>query len=103
VIFETDYEGLAAADAVVAVLDGTQVDDGTACEIGIFSAITLRDPSKKGIIGYMTEFRGLSRADHGYGLNLFVEGVEGVIEVFGMVSGNFDDVIAQLQAWAVDL
>ena len=51
----------------------------------------------------MTEFRGLSRADHGYGLNLFVEGVEGVIEVFGMVSGNFDDVIAQLQAWAVDL
>jgi len=39
-IFAKDWKGLSDADAVVAVLDGSMVDDGTACEIGIFYALT---------------------------------------------------------------
>ena len=39
VIFAKDYAGLHDADAVLAVLDGPQTDDGTACEIGIFYAL----------------------------------------------------------------
>ena len=96
-IFDTDYEGLSAADAVVAILDGTQVDDGTACEIGIFAAIMRRDPSKKGIIGFMTDSRGVTRAAHGFGLNLFVLGV---LNECGPIYDDFDQVIAQLKAWA---
>ena len=46
-IFAKDWEGLANADAVVAMLDGSMVDDGTACEIGIFYALMQSDPSKK--------------------------------------------------------
>ena len=50
-IFAKDWQGLSEADAVVAVLDGPMVDDGTACEIGIFYALMQADPSKKGILG----------------------------------------------------
>jgi nucleoside 2-deoxyribosyltransferase len=74
-IFEKDYAGLAGANAMVALLDGTQVDDGTACEIGIFYGLLREDPSKKGIVGFMADSRGLRRANHGYGINLFVLGV----------------------------
>jgi hypothetical protein len=95
-IYAVDYEGLSTADAVVAILDGTQVDDGTACEIGIFYGLMRRDPSKKGIIGFMTDSRGVSRAKHGFGVNLFVLGV---IEEVGMVYDDFGDVIRQLKAW----
>jgi nucleoside 2-deoxyribosyltransferase len=95
-VFERDYEGLASADAVVALLDGTQVDDGTACEIGIFYGLMRDDPGKKGIIGFMTDFRGLRRAEHGYGTNLFVWGV---LEECGVMLADFDEVIAQLKAW----
>jgi nucleoside 2-deoxyribosyltransferase len=95
-IFSTDYEGLSTADAVVAILDGTQVDDGTACEIGIFYGLMRRDPSKKGVVGFMTDSRGISRAEKGYGTNLFVWGV---VEECGTIYDNFGDVIAQLKAW----
>jgi hypothetical protein len=95
-IFQMDYKGLSQANAVVALLDGTQVDDGTACEIGIFYGLLREDPTKKGVIGLMTDFRGVFRADHGYGTNLFVWGV---IEECGLMVSNFDEVIAQLKAW----
>jgi len=95
-IFQKDYEGLSTANAVVAILDGTQVDDGTACEIGIFYGLLRDDPSKKGIIGFMTDSRGTRRAEHGFGVNLFVLGV---IEECGVILNDFDDVLAQLDAW----
>jgi hypothetical protein len=95
-IFRTDYEGLSTSDVVLALLDGTQVDDGTACEIGIFYGLLREDPSKKGIIGFTTDFRGLRRSDHGYGVNLFVWGV---LEECGVMLGDFDAVIEQLRAW----
>jgi nucleoside 2-deoxyribosyltransferase len=95
-IFQKDYEGLSTANAVVAILDGTQVDDGTACEIGIFYGLLRDDPSKKGIIGFMTDSRGTRRAKQGFGVNLFVLGV---IEECGVILSDFDDVIEQLRAW----
>jgi nucleoside 2-deoxyribosyltransferase len=95
-IFDTDYEGLSTADAVVAILDGTQVDDGTACEIGIFCALMRRDPSKKGIIGFMTDSRGVTRSSHGFGVNMFVLGV---VYECGVIYDDFNDVIRQLKAW----
>ncbi|MGC9398081.1 MAG: nucleoside 2-deoxyribosyltransferase [Anaerolineae bacterium] len=95
-VFQKDYEGLSAANAVVAILDGTQVDDGTACEIGIFYGLLRDDPSKKGVIGFMTDSRGTRRAKEGFGVNLFVLGV---IEECGVILTDFDDVIEQLKAW----
>jgi nucleoside 2-deoxyribosyltransferase len=85
---------------VVALLDGTQVDDGTACEIGIFYGLLREDPYKKGIAGFMTDSRGLRRIEHGYGLNLFVLGV---IEECGKVFSDFEDVVDQLKAWDAEL
>ena len=100
VIFEKDMVGVASANAVVALLDGTQVDDGTACEIGIFCALMRTDPAKKGIIGLMTDSRGMRRATRGHGINLFVLGA---IEECGMVMNDFRDVIKQLQIWEAEL
>ena len=100
VIFEKDLGGLAASNAVVALLDGTQVDDGTACEIGIFHGLMREDPSKKGIIGFLTDFRALRNVENGYGINFFVLGV---IEEGGMILDNFEDVVKQLKVWDAEL
>ena len=99
-VFDTDYEGLSTADAVLAILDGTQVDDGTACEIGIFYGLTLKDPTKKGIVGLMTDSRGIRKKENGYGLNLFVLGV---LEELGPIYDNFEDVLVQLKTWDAEL
>lgn len=53
-IFQRCRLHLDGADAVVAVLDGTQVDDGTAWEIGYF--FSRRRPGQP-IIGIRTDFR----------------------------------------------
>ncbi len=100
VIFDTDYEGLAAANAVVALLDGTQVDDGTACELGIFQTLAVTDPSKKGIIGFVTDSRGLSKKARGFGVNMYVLGT--ILES-GMIFDDFDQVVAQLKTWQAQL
>jgi nucleoside 2-deoxyribosyltransferase len=92
-IFAKDWKGLADANAVVAVLDGPMVDDGTACEIGIFYALMQSDPTKKGVVGLLTDLRG-SRGESS-GLNLFVEGC---IEASGgEVVSSFDDALAALR------
>ena len=38
-VYRIDTEGLRSADALVAWLDGATVDDGTACEIGMFAEL----------------------------------------------------------------
>jgi nucleoside 2-deoxyribosyltransferase-like protein len=53
-IFAKDRPGIERADAMLAILDGPSVDDGTACEIGMFHALMQSDPSKKGIVGQVT-------------------------------------------------
>ena len=94
-IFQKDWDGLANADAVVALLDGPMVDDGTACEIGIFYALMQSDPSKKGIIGLLTDLRG-TLGHEGHGLNLFVLGC---VEAGGKVCGSMDEVVEVLGGW----
>ena len=94
-IFAKDWQGLAEADAVVAVLDGPTVDDGTACEIGIFYALMQSDSTKKGIVGLLTDLRGTLRHE-GHGLNLFVHGC---IEAAGKVCNSMDEVSAALAEW----
>jgi nucleoside 2-deoxyribosyltransferase len=94
-IFAKDWKGLSDADAVVAVLDGPMVDDGTACEIGIFYALMQADAAKKGIVGLLTDLRGTLRHE-GHGLNLFVHGC---IEAAGKVCNSMDEVAAALAEW----
>ena len=94
-IFAKDWEGLSNADAVLAVLDGPMVDDGTACEIGIFYALMQTDPTKKGIVGLLTDLRGTLRHE-GHGLNLFVLGC---IQAAGNVCNSMDEVAAALADW----
>ena len=72
-IFEKDWNGLSEANAVVALLDGPTVDDGTACEIGIFYALMQTDSTKKGIVGLLTDLRA-TLGHEGHGVNLFVLG-----------------------------
>jgi hypothetical protein len=94
-IFAKDWQGLADADAVVAVLDGPMVDDGTACEVGIFYALMQSDSTKKGILGLLTDLRS-TLGHEGHGLNLFVLGC---IEAAGKVCNSMDDVAAALAQW----
>jgi len=95
-IFAKDWKGLADADALVAVLDGPMVDDGTACEIGIFYALMQTDSTKKGIVGLLTDLRGTLRHE-GHGLNLFVLGC---IEAAGKVCNSMDEVANELAGWS---
>ena len=92
-IFAKDLEGLGSANAVLALLDGPIVDDGTACEIGIFYALMQSDPAKKGVVGLLTDLRG-SRGES-TGLNLFVEGC--IEATGGEVVHSFDAALAALR------
>jgi hypothetical protein len=94
-IFWKDWDGLTAANAVVALLDGPLVDDGTACEIGIFYALMQHDPTKKGIVGLLTDLRS-TLGHEGHGINLFVLGC---VEAGGTVCGSLDEVVATLSEW----
>jgi hypothetical protein len=95
VIFTKDWDGLHSADAVLAILDGAQTDDGTACEIGIFYALMLWNPNKKGIVGLLTDLRG-TRGGEGHGLNLFVQGC---IEAGGEIVNDLDAAAKVLSGW----
>jgi nucleoside 2-deoxyribosyltransferase len=94
-IFAKDWKGLVDANAVVALLDGPSVDDGTACEIGIFYALMQNDSTKKGIVGLLTDLRG-TRGHEGHGLNLFVHGC---LEAGGTICGSLDEVVSTLDGW----
>jgi hypothetical protein len=93
-IFATDRAGIERADAMLAILDGPSVDDGTACEIGVFHALMQSDPSKKGIVGLLTDLRGLR--GESTGVNLFVRGA---IEDAGRVVTSFAEAQAVLTSW----
>lgn len=59
-IFETCKDGLDSSDAMLAILDGPQVDDGTAWEIGYFYA---RGQRGKPIVGLRTDLRRAGELD----------------------------------------
>lgn len=94
-IFGKDIAGLDAAHAVLALLDGPIVDDGTACEIGIFYAQMQSDPTKKGVVGLLTALRATRGA--GTGLNLFVGGC--IAATGGAVVHTFDEALDLLRSW----
>jgi nucleoside 2-deoxyribosyltransferase len=94
-IFQKDWDGLVRANAVVALLDGPLVDDGTACEIGIFYALMQSDSTKKGIVGLLTDLRS-TLGHEGHGLNLFVEGC---VDAGGSIVGSLDEVVEILDGW----
>lgn len=103
VVFAKDNEGLLPANAVLAILDGPMVDDGTACEIGIFHGMRLTDPSKKGVVGLITDSRVVGsggRAVEGRRINLYVHGC---IESMGAVCTELDEALAILLRWKDEL
>ena len=94
-VFAVDAGGVESADAVLAVLDGPAVDDGTACEIGLFHGLKQRDPERKGVVGLLTDLRAERRGE--FATNLFVRGC---IEAGGgAVVNSLDDALAVLRGW----
>ncbi|RLT37856.1 MAG: hypothetical protein DWI58_16505 [Chloroflexi bacterium] len=95
-VYMTDLEGMFGANVVLAWLDGTQVDDGTAVEIGIFSRLCAQESAcYRGIIGLSTDMRiarrrGLVPAD---GINLFVAGA---IRSVGEIVWSIDEAVTTL-------
>ncbi len=98
-VFERDYTQLKRSQAMVALLDGAQPDDAVALEIGLFYGLALEDSSKRGILGYMTDARGVRRANQGYGCNHFPVGV---IEERGYVTHQFGRILDQVNHWCTD-
>lgn len=95
-LFDEKETALRKADALFIILDGAQVDDGVACQLGLFYGFKLQDPTKKGIVGLLSDERGLRKSAHGFGLNLFVRGL---IEECGIIHTHIEDVLRQLEAW----
>jgi hypothetical protein len=98
-VYRIDTEGLRSANALVAWLDGPMVDDGTACEIGMFAELVRGGGEQyRGIVAITTDLRLERRRDEGVvggGMNLFVAGA---IESCGKVVHAVDDVVAALRA-----
>jgi len=97
-IFAKDWPGLERADAILALLDGPTVDDGAACEIGIFHGLMRSDARRKGVVGLLTDMRGTRGGGHD--VNLFVRGC---IEASGgAVVGTLEEAVALLRRWRDD-
>jgi nucleoside 2-deoxyribosyltransferase len=98
-IFAKDAAALRDAEAVLAVLDGPVIDDGTACEVGLFHGLMQADPAKKGMVGLVTDMRATRAARHEgevHGLNLFVVGC---IEASGGICTSIDAAQGVLEGW----
>jgi hypothetical protein len=89
---------------VLALLDGPMVDDGTACEIGLFYGMKMGGAAdKKGIVGLVTDSRSVGskgRQLEGKGINLYVQGC---IEEIGEIVTDVDDALAVLLRWQAEL
>ena len=98
-VYRTDTEGLRSANALVAWLDGPMVDDGTACEIGMFAELVRSGGDHyRGIVAITTDLRLERRRQQnvvGGGMNLFVGGA---IESCGTIVHTVDEVVAALRA-----
>ncbi len=99
-IYTLDGDGLRSANVLVAWLDGIGVDDGTACEIGIFAELVRSGGDQyRGIVGIVTDLRLQRRRGvvPGDGLNLFVAGA---IEASGAICWSLDEAVAAVAALA---
>src|SRR5689334_6941270 len=97
-VYAVDTGGLRSANAVVAWLDGPMVDDGTACEVGMFAELVRSGGDRyRGIVAIETDIRLERRRDAnvvGGGMNLFVRGA---IESCGSIQHSVDDAVAALR------
>lgn len=97
-VYRIDTEGLRSANALVAWLDGAMVDDGTACEIGMFAELVRSESERyRGIVAIATDLRLERRRRQGVvggGMNLFVGGA---IESCGKIVHTVDEVVAALR------
>jgi hypothetical protein len=97
-VYAVDTDGLRSANALVAWLDGPMVDDGTACEIGMFAELVRSGGEQyRGIVGIVTDLRLERRRDQevvGGGMNLFVVGA---VESCGRLVHTVDDAVAALR------
>lgn len=100
-VFAVDSAGLRASEVVIAWLDGPSVDDGTACEIGIFSELIRAEPTRyRGIIGLVTDWRAWRRRDRGMsdgGINFFVGGA--IVES-GQFAWSIEEAQSILAGWS---
>jgi len=97
-VYRVDAEGLRSANALVAWLDGPMVDDGTACEIGMFAELVRSGGEQyRGIVCIATDLRLERRRQRGVvggGMNLFVGGA---IESCGTIVHTVDALVAALR------
>ena len=98
-VFRVDAAGVRDANVLLAWLDGPVVDDGTACEIGMFAELVASgDPRYRGIVGLATDLRLQRRRNSaGDGMNLFVVGA---IEASGRVCWSVDEAVSALRELA---
>jgi nucleoside 2-deoxyribosyltransferase len=87
VIFQSCISNLESADMVIALLDGTQVDDGTAWEIGYFYSMHRTDP--RPIVGIRTDLRNAGECP-GARVNAMIE------YACDYIAGGQDEVIGYL-------
>jgi len=96
-VFRVDAAGVRSANVLVAWLDGPVVDDGTACEIGMFAELVAGgDPRYRGIVAIVTDLRLQRRRGNavGDGMNLFVIGA---VERVGRVCWSVDEAVEALR------
>ena len=96
-VYRVDAEGVRSANVLLAWLDGPVVDDGTACEIGMFAQLLASGDSRyRGIVGLVTDLRLQRRRGKavGDGMNLFVAGA---IEAAGRICWSVDEAIVALR------
>jgi len=96
-IFDDDYDMINESDAIVALLDDPDVSSGLACELGIFWMMMQSNPSKKGILGLLTDDRAYRRHDVKMPpINAFTLGC--VLDS-GNIYNNIDDILEHLNCW----
>jgi nucleoside 2-deoxyribosyltransferase len=99
-VYRVDAAGVRGANVLLAWLDGPVIDDGTACEIGMFAQLVASgDPHYRGIVGLVTDLRLQRRRGNavGDGLNLFVVGA---IEGAGRICWSVDEAVEALRELA---
>jgi hypothetical protein len=95
-VFVNDYEALCWANVLIVMIDGPQIDDGSAVEIGIFCEQMLSGKDKKGIFGLSSDMRVGPHALPGEmkQLNFFAAGA---IYRAGDIHSRIDEIIERLK------
>jgi nucleoside 2-deoxyribosyltransferase len=94
-VFAADYQALKWSNVLIVMVDGAQVDDGTAVEIGIFCEQMLAGQDKRAIFALSSDMRVGPQAVAGETkeLNFFVAGA---IHVVGEVYSSIEEIIEKL-------